>query len=147
MSSTERTGLSLPGRDERPSKRNLILTEIQGQADMANDVIRLGRETKGNGRVKVATCLHHIARLAREALSLPADGWQTKEADRDFTLEWIAAPRPPVHPEPMRGVQSFKSREAANRFAANLAEDAIIVSLVENVTHRRPLTSTPEQGK
>lgn len=99
-------------------------------------------EDRGEGYDKTVAVLRAVA-----ALSLPADGWQTKEADRDFTLEWIAAPRPPVHPEPMRGVQSFKSREAANRFAANLAEDAIIVSLVENVTHRRPLTSTPEQGK
>lgn len=48
-----------------------IMREIQKHAVMANNVIRLNRDGSGNGRVKVATCMHHIQRLADIALCDP----------------------------------------------------------------------------
>lgn len=49
-----------------------------------------------------------------------------------FTLEWIAASRPPVHPEPMTGRQSFDTFDDAMAFYRNLASDATFVSLIEH---------------
>jgi hypothetical protein len=54
--------------------------------------------------------------------------------ERMFVLEWIAAPRPPVHPEPMRGRREFPSIEKVAEFVNNLPDDAEIDSLIEHAT-------------
>ncbi len=48
-----------------------------------------------------------------------------------FHLEWIAAARKPVHPEPMTGRQSFSSFDEAIAFMKRQAPDAQFVSLTE----------------
>ena len=45
------------------------LGQIHAEASMANEVIRLNRDGAGQGRVKVATAMHRIARWAEDALS------------------------------------------------------------------------------
>jgi len=47
-----------------------LLEGIRDQAAMANNTIRLNRDGSGNGRVKVATCMHHVERLSLEALGV-----------------------------------------------------------------------------
>lgn len=47
-----------------------LLEAILAEARMATDVIRLNRDGEGRGRIKVATSMHRIERLAREALAL-----------------------------------------------------------------------------
>lgn len=59
----------LIAKAERVDALERIMREIEKHATMANNVIRLNRDGGGNGRVKVATCMHHIERLARNALS------------------------------------------------------------------------------
>jgi len=56
-----------------------------------------------------------------------------REATRRFQLRWIAAARPPAHPEPMVGLQSFTTFDAAVEFMKRQASDAKFVSLVEFV--------------
>lgn len=51
-----------------------------------------------------------------------------------YHLEWIAAPRPPVHPNPMTGRQSFVSFEKAVSHMKAQASDAQFVSLEERTT-------------
>jgi hypothetical protein len=53
--------------------------------------------------------------------------------ERRFSLEWIAGARPPVHPDPMRGRQSFRSFEDAIAHVQRQAADAQFVSLTELV--------------
>lgn len=50
-----------------------LLEEIAAQARMANGVIALKRDAEGAGRVKVAVAMHHIERLANEALGKARD--------------------------------------------------------------------------
>ena len=58
-----------------------------------------------------------------------------------FMLEWIAAPRPPVHPTRMHGRQSFPSFGEAVEFWRKQAPDAELVSLVEIEERRFDRTS------
>lgn len=59
------------------------------------------------------------------------EGEDSVEVERRFSLEWIAGARPPVHPSPMRGRQSFRSIDEAIAFMSRLAADAQFVSLTE----------------
>jgi hypothetical protein len=47
-----------------------------------------------------------------------------------FLLTWISAARPPIHPNPMKGVHSFSSAYDAGIFFSKLNSDAKFVSLV-----------------
>ena len=58
-------------------------------------------------------------------------GWPQES---HFRLEWIGAPRPPVHPNPMRGRQSFPTLEGAIAFMRRQPADARFVSLREFAT-------------
>lgn len=49
---------------ERLAKLERALTEINREATVANDVIRLNRDGDGQGRIRVATAMHRIAALA-----------------------------------------------------------------------------------
>lgn len=51
-----------------------------------------------------------------------------------YHLEWISAPRPPVHPNPMTGRQSFVSFDKAVAHMKAQAPDARFVSLEERTT-------------
>lgn len=72
----------------------------------------------------------HLPQTAGEKHAHPA-GKEVGETDTWFTLEWIGAARPPVHPEPMTGRQSFPTMEKAVGFMRNQAADAKFVSLSE----------------
>lgn len=48
-----------------------------------------------------------------------------------YRLTWIAAPRPPAHPNSMMGRQDFTTFEHVVSFCARLAPDAEIMSLKE----------------
>lgn len=64
----------------QPQEREAVLEEIAREAATANEVIRLGREREGSGRVKVATALHRISELAaRAALTTPAPAVSREE--------------------------------------------------------------------
>jgi hypothetical protein len=58
-----------------------------------------------------------------------------------FQLEWVGAPRPPVHPTPMTGRQSFPSFDAAIAFMGRRPADSSFVSLTEILTHSVNRTS------
>ena len=58
------------------------------------------------------------------------------DTTQTFDLVWTAAARPPVHPEPMTGRQTFASFERAMRFMENQPDDAQFVSLHGNLTRR-----------
>lgn len=51
-----------------------------------------------------------------------------------FHLTWVAAPRPPVHPNEMIGKQSFLTFDDAVNFMKRQASDARFVSLTEVIT-------------
>lgn len=46
------------------------LQEINNEAKKANNVIKLNRDGKGSGRVKVATAMHRIEKLSNDAIAL-----------------------------------------------------------------------------
>lgn len=54
----------------------------------------------------------------------------------EYVLAWIAAPRPPVHNEPMKGTARFKSPEDALKRFKSWPDDSRFVSLtkVQTVT-------------
>ena len=54
-----------------------------------------------------------------------------------WELVWISGARPPVHPEPMRARQAFKSLDAALTFFVNLAPDVIFESLTLVIEERK----------
>jgi hypothetical protein len=58
-----------------------------------------------------------------------------------YRLEWIAAPRPPTHKNPMVGALSFPSLEAARTFFLTRPGDAKVKSLVEIITRENDLTA------
>lgn len=58
----------------------------------------------------------------------------TGEATKRFHIEWIAAARPPVHPNAMTGRATFDTFDEALDHMRNQAEDAVFVSLVERTT-------------
>lgn len=47
-----------------------------------------------------------------------------------FVLTWYAAPRPPVHPEKMKGVMSFDSAYDAGVFFSRQPSDSEFISLI-----------------
>lgn len=51
------------------SQLRKALGRIAQEARTANHVIALNRDGQGSGRVKVATAMHRIEKIAREALS------------------------------------------------------------------------------
>ncbi len=63
------------------------------------------------------------------------------DATQTFDLVWISAARPPVHPEPMTGRQTFTSFEHAMKFMGNQPDDAQFVSLHSNLTRRYDRTA------
>lgn len=60
---------------------------------------------------------------------MPSDAAQAREVEVYYKLRWIAGARPPVHPEPMNGSQTFSTEEKARAFFRSLASDAKFVSL------------------
>lgn len=70
-------------------------------------------------------------------MTTPSSTWE---------LCWEAAPRPPVHPEPMVGRKTFKSMEAAIGFFASQSEDAKLISLVRVETLRIDQTYIARQA-
>lgn len=54
-------------------------------------------------------------------------------SSHSFSLEWIAGARPPVHPNPMRGRQSFATFDLAIAFMRRQAPDARFASLTERI--------------
>lgn len=65
---------------------------------------------------------------------LSAYARRNKIASETFTLEWEAAARPPIHPNPMLGKQSFKTAEEARRFFYKQANDSRFISLIKITT-------------
>lgn len=47
-----------------------------------------------------------------------------------FILTWLSGARPPVHPEKMKGVQTFQTAYDAGIFFSKLAEDSEFISLI-----------------
>ena len=58
-------------------------------------------------------------------------------AHEQFRLEWLAAARPPHHPEPMKGRQTFETFEQAVRFMQRQPADAQFVSLEQISSYSR----------
>lgn len=61
-----------------------------------------------------------------------------------YHLEWIAGPRHPVHPNPMRGRQSFSSVSEALKFMKRQAADAEFISLTEKTEVLTVVSRTEE---
>ncbi len=65
---------------------------------------------------------------------------RTEALEDDWTavyeLRWIGAARPPVHPTPMKGRQTFKSFEKAAAFFDKQPDDAEFVSLTQIMTRK-----------
>lgn len=55
------------------------------------------------------------------------------QGDTFYILEWMAGARPPVHPNPMRGRQSFRTPKEAIAFFKRQASDAQFLSLTKRV--------------
>lgn len=51
-----------------------VLEIISAEARVANDVIALKRDADGQGRIKVATAMHRIAKLSEAALTKARGG-------------------------------------------------------------------------
>ena len=64
-----------------------------------------------------------------------------EDAATSYTLKWIAAPRPPTHPNEMRGCQTFPTFDAALQHMKNQAPDARFVSLTETVSASRDVSA------
>jgi hypothetical protein len=54
--------------------------------------------------------------------------------ETSFVIEWIAAARPPVHPNPMTGKATFGSFDRALKHMRSQAPDAQFVSLTSRTT-------------
>lgn len=76
---------------------------------------------------KAAAQADYEARIL--AALAPTDAAQAREVEVYYKLRWIAGARPPVHPEPMNGSQTFSTEEKARAFFRSLASDAKFVSL------------------
>lgn len=57
-----------------------------------------------------------------------------------WELKWIAAARPPVHPDLMEGRAYFDTQEKALTFFERRAEDATLVSLTLIIEERKDFT-------
>ena len=57
-----------------------------------------------------------------------------------WEMTWISGARPPVHPTPMKGRESFKSMDAALTRFSKFADDAILESLTLVITERKDFT-------
>lgn len=55
------------------------------------------------------------------------------QGDTFYILEWMAGAKPPVHPNPMRGRQSFRTPKEAIAFFKRQASDAQFLSLTKRV--------------
>lgn len=100
-------------------------------------------------------CGYGCSEAIAEDIITVAEATRTKgvEVEYSFTLEWIAAPRPPIHPTPMTGRQSFRTFDKAVGFMRGCAPDAKFVSLTEYETHTidrsseaRAMLPAPKQG-
>ncbi|MBO1023291.1 hypothetical protein IPU75_01020 [Ochrobactrum sp. SD129] len=97
-----------------------------------------------------------FAQAVKNACAEIQEGTDTVKTFVAYRLEWIAGARPPVHPNPMSGSQSFHSFDNAIAFMRRQATDAQFVSLTERKiiqaeTDRSPearaaLLQTKEQG-
>jgi hypothetical protein len=98
----------LTSSDLAPADRKVgqLLEEIRAEARTANDVIALGRDGKGNGRVKVATAMHRIVRFAEEASSAlaaerseaPADSVTKDEPTTEADMQPNGTQADPIDP-------------------------------------------------
>ena len=76
----------------------------------------------------------HDRRILSAIETRPAGPQGARETSERYKLVWIAGARPPAHPDPMRGRQTFDSFDAAAAFFADLASDAQFVSLSKITT-------------
>lgn len=81
------------------------------------------------------------APLIRAILPAP-DAAAIREAVH-YELHWIAAARPPAHPEPMKGSQTFPTERAALEFFDRKPKDSKFLRLVKIETRRTLLTEKP----
>lgn len=72
------------------------------------------------------------------------EGRETVKTFVAYRLEWIAGARPPVHPNPMDGAQSFHSFDNAIAFMKRQAADAQFVSLTERTMIQAETDRSPE---
>lgn len=101
-----------------------------------------------SGIVEVAACnpnvMEYIRHWESRAEKAEAEVERLREVARDgsatFKLTWIAGARPPAHPEPMTGQQTFPTLEDATAFFSSLAEDAKFVSLTKTTTHSEDIS-------
>lgn len=61
-----------------------------------------------------------------------------------FALEWLSGARPPVHPEPMVGRQTFETFKEAIGFMARRAMDSQLTGLIEHTALRAGTNRTAE---
>ena len=73
---------------------------------------------------------------AHSAIATPPAPNDDLRAVSRFNLAWTAAPRPPVHPQPMTGRQSFQAFDEAVAFVGKQPSDSTFLSLTEVVTSR-----------
>lgn len=70
-----------------------------------------------------------------------SDKPHTKTKESHFVLRWEAAARPPVHPKPMIGTQTFESISDARKFFKGCASDTKFISLEKVTTITEDITS------
>jgi len=97
---------------------------------MLLDIVNAIHGDRGEKTQAIGIDLSYQQALAA-ALARPraAVGEQSREW---WTLEWIGAPRPPVHPNPMKGKQSFDTADKALAFWRKQPADATYVSLTKH---------------
>ena len=120
--------LALPASDTaRPLNSGEVETDLIEAAVQA----ALDAGLAVNGEYGVAAA-RHAARFMLAALSpAPSTPDGGREAETLFSLAWIGAPRPPMHPNSMNGAQSFRSIDEAVTFMLKQPSDAQFVSLTE----------------
>ena len=69
-----------------------------------------------------------------------ADSGSDSMGSLSYHLEWIAAPRPPVHPDEMTGRQIFRTFEDAVRFMSFQPDDSRFVSLTQRGTRESDIS-------
>ena len=127
--------------EERLDYERRILAAECGSQRILNELcaslerdIRHARFTPDAIDHKAGDILESVVKRIREidvcAAPAPVPDAALRSA-QSFTLEWIGAPRLPVHPSPMTGRQSFASLEKAVAFFARQPLDATFVSLTE----------------
>lgn len=96
--------------------------------DIPTDCCDYGVVSHATGKEVCRVWQEDDARLIANLLN------ENHKTEEQWLLTWTAAPRPPVHPSPMTGRQTFQTFNDAIEFFKRRPKDSRFVSLIEIVT-------------